>query len=644
MTLATKLNYPLGVARDGLGNIFFADWLGAQLYELPRATPPTLSFAKTARGSVSTDSPQTVTVANIGNQELDFSALSYPGDFPEHGSQLEVSPEYGPVSNGCIPDTALSAGAVCTLSIEFNPWAALPSSSPAALSESATLTTNTLNVAGTAQKVNLTGTETTGVKTDSAVALTASTTTPVPGTAITLTATVTSTDGTPTGTVSFYAGQALIGKAVALAKGVASTSATLSASGTVTASYSGDQNFNASNSNSITVTLTKATPAVTLTSSAATATVGLNVTFTASVSTVIKGTAPTGTVQFLNGSTVLGSGNVNGSTGKATYATSALPVGANTITAIYSGDSKYQQASAPNLTETINLAVAAVTLTSAKNPAAAGAQVTFTAAVASAIAGVAPTGTVQFLDGNTVMGSSTLSTGKATYSTSALAVGANTISARYSGDGKYAAATSKGLVETVNKATPTATLTASPNPATVGAQVVFTVTVSTVIAGVAPTGSVQFKVGTASGGSATLSGGVATWSTTSLKVGSNTVTATYGGDNNYATVASKSLTETINKATPTLTLDVSPNPGSPTGSIALTATVSTAISGVVPTGSVKFYNGAIVAGTGTLSGGIATATLKNHKVGTYPLKTVYAGDGNYATATSNTVSEVINNK
>jgi len=55
------------------------------------------------------------------------------------------------------------------------------------------------------------------------------------------------------------------------------------------------------------------------------------------------------------------------------------------------------------------------------------------------------------MDGSTEMGTGTLSSGSATYSTSALPVGKSTITAVYGGDEDFAASTSKAVKQTVKK-------------------------------------------------------------------------------------------------------------------------------------------------------------------------------------------------
>src|ERR1035437_3252593 len=99
------------------------------------------------------------------------------------------------------------------------------------------------------------------------------------------------------------------------------------------------------------------------------------------------------------------------------------------------------------------LASTSTTVTSSQNPAYQGASVTFTATVAT-VGSHAPTGTVNFNDGATTIGSGTLSTVSgsqvATYTTSTLAVGAHSITAVYVGDTYNAGSTSSVLTQTIN--------------------------------------------------------------------------------------------------------------------------------------------------------------------------------------------------
>jgi hypothetical protein len=87
-------------------------------------------------------------------------------------------------------------------------------------------------------------------------------------------------------------------------------------------------------------------------------------------------------------------------------------------------------------------------VTSSSNPSAYGTAVTFTAAVAASESNA--TGAVTFMNGSSVLGTVTLSgPGVATYTTSALAAGAQTITAVYGGDSNNLASTSAALTQTV---------------------------------------------------------------------------------------------------------------------------------------------------------------------------------------------------
>ncbi len=93
------------------------------------------------------------------------------------------------------------------------------------------------------------------------------------------------------------------------------------------------------------------------------------------------------------------------------------------------------------------------TVTSSQNPQTQGVSVTFTATVTT-LGSNTPTGTVTFYDGNTQIGTGTLSgsgnTATTTLATSTLAVGSNSITAGYSGDSNNHASTSTALNQIIN--------------------------------------------------------------------------------------------------------------------------------------------------------------------------------------------------
>jgi hypothetical protein len=94
------------------------------------------------------------------------------------------------------------------------------------------------------------------------------------------------------------------------------------------------------------------TTTTTLTSSTATPTVGQPVTFTATTTSVGDTAVPTGSVEFKEGGTVLGTSALN-STGQATFTTSTLGPGVHIITAVYLGASGFSGSTSAPVTESV---------------------------------------------------------------------------------------------------------------------------------------------------------------------------------------------------------------------------------------------------------------------------------------------------
>jgi hypothetical protein len=190
---------------------------------------------------------------------------------------------------------------------------------------------------------------------------------------------------------------------------------------------------------------------VTLTSSKNPSNFGQTVTFTSKVTasgTLFGRPSPTGSVTFMDGATVLGTVPLTG--GTAAFATATLAVGAHSLTAVYSGDANYNKNTSPLLTQTVNKAATATSLTSAPNPSTFGQTVSFTATVASTTSGT-PTGTVTFKDGSKVIGSATLNgSGVGVFMTSSLARGTHSITSVYKGDTNYNSSTSAPVQQVVN--------------------------------------------------------------------------------------------------------------------------------------------------------------------------------------------------
>jgi len=142
---ASGLNGPSGVAVDGAGNVFIADFNNNRVVKVQRSQPPILSFAATPVGSTSSDSPQSVKAQNIGNQTLTVTGLSVGTNF------LQVPGTGTPAD--CSSSSSLAPGETCNLSINFAPQ------SVGNIISAAIFTDNALNsTAPATQSVTLQGT------------------------------------------------------------------------------------------------------------------------------------------------------------------------------------------------------------------------------------------------------------------------------------------------------------------------------------------------------------------------------------------------------------------------------------------------------------------------------------------------------
>jgi hypothetical protein len=161
---AVGLNYPQGMTLDGAGNVFIGDSQNNRVVKVQLSQPPALSFANTTVDS--TGGPQSVTIQDIGNQPLD--AVS-PGLVVTGPNFVQVAGSGTPAD--CTNSFALTPGAICNLSISFEPQ------STGSLTSTAVFTDNALNSNPSAsQSVALQGTGT-------PIAQTITFTTPAPATA-----------------------------------------------------------------------------------------------------------------------------------------------------------------------------------------------------------------------------------------------------------------------------------------------------------------------------------------------------------------------------------------------------------------------------------------------------------------------------
>jgi serine protease len=169
------------------------------------------------------------------------------------------------------------------------------------------------------------------------------------------------------------------------------------------------------------------------------------------------------------------------------------------------------------------------------------------------------------------------------------------------------------LVAAGRSGTTSTTLLATPNLLVMGGTTALTASVSSTTSGTI-TGTVTFKMGSATLGTASISSGTATLSNVTVNtangfsVGSDSITASYSGDADFGT-SSGSTTLTVESLAVTITTaSATPNLLVMGGTTALTASVSSTTSGTI-TGTVTFKMGSATLGTASISSG--TATLSN---------------------------------
>jgi len=185
----------------------------------------------------------------------------------------------------------------------------------------------------------------------------------------------------------------------------------------------------------------------------------------------------------------------------------------------------------------------------------------------------------------------------------------------------------------------TVTLSSAPNPSIYGQIVTFSADVTSSI-GAPPNGeSVSFLKGKTVLGTGALSGGSASFTTSTLPAITNSITAAYGGDSNFAGSTSNIVKQVVNKATTTTALTTSLNPSKVGQSVTFTASVTPEFSGT-PTGNVSFYDGTTLLKTVTLSGGAAKYTTKALAHGAHTITATYNGSTSFSGSSASLMQTV----
>ncbi|WP_169746997.1 Ig-like domain repeat protein [Edaphobacter aggregans] len=379
-------------------------------------------------------------------------------------------------------------------------------------------------------------------------------------------------------------------------------------------------------------------PRVTISSSANPTPGGSIIIFTAQVTGNCN--VPTGTITFYDGSTAIGAAALN-SSATAALTTSLLVVGQHNITAQYSGDFNFESNTSDVLIQTITGDPTTTSLNVSPNPATALSPITLSSQVASPYG--TPTGSVTFTAGGTIIATATLSaSGQASTTTTTLGAGTYQIVANYTADTRFQPSSSSAVQETVVGADSITILSATPNPSALTQVVAFTAIVRAAHGTAIPTGQVVFKDGANAIGSVALNAsGIAALASSSLGLGTHTVTAHYDGSNNF-NPSSGVISQSVALIGTSLTLTATPNPANTGQTVTLTAAARSAVAGMTPVGTVSFYDGATILGTADLgSNGTAALSTSSLGVGSHTLQAVLSSTAYFAGSTSPGVNEVI---
>ncbi len=400
---------------------------------------------------------------------------------------------------------------------------------------------------------------------------------------------------------------------------------------------------------------------------------GQSVTVTASVTPNSGTGTPTGDVSLTaqtgsssSGQTLVDSFSLT--SGSINLPTHLLPGGTNyTVTAHYAGDATFGGSDSGPVTVTV-LPESSTTTTSVLafdlggnslplSNVPYGNFVYLRADVAGSSGQGFPSGSVNFNDsagsvpGNPFVLNSEGNTATPNFVLT-LPAGQNSISASYGGDASFKPSSSTAVSVTIAKGSTATVLTSSSSSVGQGSSVTLTATVNTNSLGDAPGGTVTFFSGTTQLGSAPAFGGfnsrtgivnaTASLTTSQLPNGQDSITAQYGGDQNYSVSTSAAITVTVQPdfAFSGSAPSISTSPGG-SGTLTLTITGQTGYNSTIsftsascaglPRKSKCGFNPPSVAGSGTTTLTVTT---------TAPTAAALNGSGWWATGAGFTVAAV----
>jgi autotransporter-associated beta strand protein len=372
---------------------------------------------------------------------------------------------------------------------------------------------------------------------------------------------------------------------------------------------------------------------------------------------------PSDTVTFIFDGTNYGATTLNAN-GQAIFdpqvATGApLSVGTHSFTVNFSGDPNVYSSSTGSLTggQVVNRATTAISnVTFSPSPVLDDAAFTVTAKVAATPPGgtlanaAPPTGTVTFsVDGGPLISVNLPSNGLVSSPPLAsLSAGSHTVTIAYNGDGNYSS-TSSTVSFNVVKDSPTITIPATPASSSFGQPVTFQALVSATHGSGTPTGTVTFYVDTQNtagqvGSPITLSGGTAAAPPIStMSVGTHTIFVSYSGDSLFAPGVN-SISYVVSADTTTTKLTSSATPAGTGQLVTFTATVTNNIvpGGGTPTGTVTFTVNGTPQQMGSINAqGQAVYSGAFTTIGTYVIAANFSSNNADFTNSSATLSQQV---
>jgi acetyl esterase/lipase len=266
---------------------------------------------------------------------------------------------------------------------------------------------------------------------------------------VTFTATVSSPNGVPTGTVTFFADEVTI-ESSPLQNGTASvTTKTLTPGAhNITATFAGSDAFAASSSAPLVHTVIKHNPHGTIASSPAAVAYGDSVTFSIAFEAAAGvSDTPVGIVTLTIDGSPAGTATLS-SSGTATITIPMLAADTHTIRAAYDGDNNFNAATA-SMTLNVDRAATLVVLKPSTITASDSALAFTVRVTAPAHPALPIDGTVSLVTGGSVVAQAQLVNGAATLRAESLSAGDHEFKAVYAGNANFAGASSTPLTQQV---------------------------------------------------------------------------------------------------------------------------------------------------------------------------------------------------